>query len=219
MDAGFAISTMLEPLPSGRHRLARADVEASQRGRMLGAMAKAVAAKGYGPTTVADVTERAAVSRRTFYEQFASKEACFIAAYDVGVEYVLGRIRTAGEGLPRGAGWRERNRSDLDAYLRVLAADPAFAWALHVEVLAAGPAALERRAQIFTIFSRRTRRLNELARADDPTLPELPDEAFLVHTGGVEELVRECLRTHGAEALPELAEPAHRATVALFGAR
>src|SRR2546430_485761 len=80
---------------------------ASQRGRLVEAMAQVVAEKGYPATTVADVVERAGVSRRTFYEQFADKEACFLAAYDVGLSAVLGRIREAVE-VRLHAGWRER---------------------------------------------------------------------------------------------------------------
>jgi hypothetical protein len=86
-------------------------------------------------------------------------------------------------------------------------------------VLAAGHAALERRAAIFGLFTARTKANYALARRQDPALPELPDEAFAVHTGGMDELVRECLRTRGAEALPKLVEPALAATLALFGAR
>src|SRR5207253_2083261 len=83
--------------------------------------------RGYPATTVADVVERAGVSRRTFYEQFADKEACFLAAYDVGLTAVLGRIKEAVEGVPErlppplsgghppppgpAAGWRERARA------------------------------------------------------------------------------------------------------------
>ena len=65
-------------------------------------MAQVVAEKGYPATTVADVVERAGVSRRTFYEQFQDKEACFLAAYDVGLAVVLGRIQAAVEGIPEG---------------------------------------------------------------------------------------------------------------------
>src|SRR6266498_996015 len=57
-------------LPSGRHGLTRETIVASQRGRLLDAMAAAVAEKGYAETTVSDVVDRAGVSRRTFYEQF-----------------------------------------------------------------------------------------------------------------------------------------------------
>jgi hypothetical protein len=88
-----------------------------------------------------------------------------------------------------------------------------------VEVLAAGADALERRAQIFRLFSERTRRLHALARRQDAALPPLPDAAFDLHTGGMDELVRERLRSRGAQALPQLADPAYRATVVLFGDR
>lgn len=204
-------------LPSGRHRLTRDAVTASQRGRLLFAVAQTVAERGYGGTTVAHVVERAGVSRSTFYEQFPDKEAAFLVAYDTGVEILLGRIRDAADELGD-ADWRAHVRSDLTSYMEVLAADPAFAWAMHVEVLAAGPAALERRAAIFAMFTERTRRVHELARREQPSLPPIPAEAFALHTGGIDELVRECLRTRGAHALPELAEPAAQVTFALFGA-
>jgi AcrR family transcriptional regulator len=206
-------------LPSGRHRLTREAVVASQRGRLIDAVAGAVAAKGYAATTVADIVERAGVSRSTFYEQFDDKEAAFIAAYDVGAEVVLGRLAEAIEGLPEGAGWREMIRTAIATYMRVLADEPAFAWALHVEALSAGPDTHERRAAIFSVFSGRTRWAYDLARREDPSRPELPDEAFRLHTGGMDELVREQLRTRGARALPELVEPAVRATLALLGDR
>jgi AcrR family transcriptional regulator len=209
----------LDRLPSGRHRLSREAVESSQRGRLLFAIAQVVAEKGYAPTTVADIVDRASVSRTTFYEQFPDKEACFLAAFDFGVEYVLGRMIEAWE--QHGADdhdWREHVRSDLTTYMRELAAEPAFARALHVESLAAGPAALERRAQMFALFARRSQRLHDLARAAEPSLPELPAEAFALHTGGVDELIREWLRTRDAESLTELTEPAYAATLALFGA-
>ncbi|HEV7687975.1 MAG TPA: helix-turn-helix domain-containing protein, partial [Acidimicrobiia bacterium] len=118
-------------LPSGRHGLTREAVVASQRGRLVDAMAQIVAEKGYPATTVADVVERAGVSRRTFYEQFADKEACFLAAYDVGLTVVLSRIREAVEGVPERlpppssgghppapgstGGWRERARAGVEA--------------------------------------------------------------------------------------------------------
>jgi AcrR family transcriptional regulator len=188
----------------------------SQRGRLLDAMVHVVADKGYIATTVRDVVEAAGVSRRTFYEQFESKEACFLAAYDFGVEVVLGRLREAAAGLAD-ADLATRVRTEMTTYFEVLVSEPAFAWSLHIEVLAAGPAALRRRAEIFAIFSERARRNYELVRGEHPERPELPDEAFLFLTGGFDELVRECLRTRGAEALPELVEPAVRTTLALFG--
>jgi AcrR family transcriptional regulator len=219
-------------LPSGRHGLTREAVVASQRGRLVDAMAQIVAEKGYPATTVADVVERAGVSRRTFYEQFADKEACFLAAYDVGLTVVLSRIREAVEGLPARlpppvsgghpsapapTGWRERARAGVEAFLILLAAEPAFARALQLEILTAGPAALERRAGMLVMFSGVWRNVFEQARAEEPARPALPDEVFTILTAGLEELVRDCIRTRGTDALPELAEPILRTVFAVFG--
>ena len=217
-DGAFPLPP-LDRLPSGRHRLTREAVHESQRGRLLFAIAHVVAEKGYAAATVADIVDRASVSRSTFYEQFPDKEACFLAAFNFGVEYVLGKMREAWETLGAGDDWRAHVRSDLTTYLHVLAAEPAFARSLHIEALAAGPAALGRRAQMLTLFAGRTQRINELARAQEPSLPELPPEAFALHTGGVDEMIREWLRTRGPETLPQLAEPALAATFALFGDR
>jgi AcrR family transcriptional regulator len=85
-------------LPRGPHRLAREVVDASQRGRLLDAMAHAVAEKGFGAVSVADVIARAGVSRKTFYVYFRDKLDCFLAAYDVGVEVLLATVREAGAG-------------------------------------------------------------------------------------------------------------------------
>jgi AcrR family transcriptional regulator len=204
-------------LPSGRHGLPREAVAASQRGRLIEAMAQVVSEKGYAATTVADVVERAGVSRRTFYEQFADREACFLAAYDAGLAAVLSRIGDAAEGDPD-TGWRERARSGVEAFLGLLASEPAFARALQVEILTAGPAALDRRAGMLVMFGGIWRNVHERARAEEPSLPELPDEVFTVLTAGFEELVRDCIRTRGPAALPELAEPMLRAVFAVFGA-
>ena len=129
-------------LPRGPHRLAREVVLASQRGRLLDAIAQVVAEKGYGRTTVADVIDRAGVSRKTFYEHFPDKEGCFLAAYDAGVEVLLATMREAGD-----------TRGRVRAYLETLAAEPAFARTFLIEVAAAGPRALRRRREVHDAFA------------------------------------------------------------------
>jgi AcrR family transcriptional regulator len=133
----------VRPLPRGPHRLAREEVLASQRGRMLDAIAEVVALRGYGAATVAGVIERARVSRKTFYEHFRDKEDCFLAAYDTGVEILMATMRDAGADL----------RPRIGAFLRTLAAEPAFARTFVIEVGAAGPRALERRQQVHEAFA------------------------------------------------------------------
>ena len=129
---------MERQLPRGPHRLAREEVLASQRGRMLEAIAEVVALRGYGAATVADVIDYAGVSRRTFYEHFRDKEDCFLAAYDAGVEVLMATMR-AGE--------------PVRAYLETLSAEPAFARTFLIEIGAAGPRAIARRQEVHEAFA------------------------------------------------------------------
>jgi AcrR family transcriptional regulator len=143
-------ATTAAKLPRGRHRLTRDEVLASQRGRMLAAMADVVGEKGYAAAAVADVIERAGVSRATFYEHFSNKEDCFIAAYDAGVEAITAVMREAladGSGDPL-----DRLDRAIGAYLQALASQPGFARASLIESYAAGPRAIERRAELLQDF-------------------------------------------------------------------
>lgn len=205
-------------LPSGRHGLTREVVVASQRGRLLDAMADVVAEKGYGGTTVGDVVERAGVSRRTFYEVFPDKETCFLAAYDLGLEVMLARVLGTAAAL-RGVDWRRRARASMETYVEVLTHEPAFAWCFHVEVLGAGPRALERRAANVLLFAKLWKGLHDDARREDPSLLELPDEVFVALTAGSEEMIREHLRRLGVARLPELVEPLWGVVLAILGQR
>jgi AcrR family transcriptional regulator len=100
-----------------------------------------VAAKGYGPTTVADLTKHAGISRTTFYQLFEDKEACFLAAYDDAVDALVRLISNAYEAEER---WPDRARAGLTALLTALAAQPEQARLALVDVAAAGPAAQRR---------------------------------------------------------------------------
>jgi AcrR family transcriptional regulator len=51
---------------------------AAFRGRLLEGLARSIADRGYRATTVADVVRNAKTSKRTFYDEFASKEECFV---------------------------------------------------------------------------------------------------------------------------------------------
>lgn len=137
-------------LPRGRHRLTREEVVGAQRERMLRATARVMAEKGYAATTVADVLRAAGVSRETFYEQFRSKEDCFARALEAAAGILLEGVAQA-----RGAGGPPMEQFDrtLRAYLDTLAAESEFARLFLVEVYAAGPDALERRAAVQRAFA------------------------------------------------------------------
>jgi AcrR family transcriptional regulator len=170
---------------------------------MLEAMASAVAAKGYAGTTVADVVGGAGVSRKTFYEHFRDKEDCFLAAFDAGVQLLVDAVERAT--LDAEGEWREHIRAGVRAYLSALSAAPDFARTFLIEVLAAGPHALERRAEVHGRFAELLKTLHESYRADHPEeIPQLPDEVFIAVVGAVNELVSDRVRKGRTADLPEL---------------
>ena len=133
-----------DQLPGGNHGLTPEQVIESQRGRIVAAMRQLVATHGYNKVPVATVTKQAGVSRKTFYELYSSKEECFAAIYEQEIERVLAPALQAFEGSEP---WADRLRTALGVLLGTLATDPVAARICFVEVLAAGPLALERRAK------------------------------------------------------------------------
>ncbi len=107
-------------------------------------MTEVAALRGIGNVTVAHVIERAGVSRRTFYEAFANRDDCFLAALDHAIERVSERILA--ECLPQ-TDWRERVRAGLTALLRLLDEEPFVGRLLIVESLGGGRESQERRVR------------------------------------------------------------------------
>jgi AcrR family transcriptional regulator len=194
----------LTVLPRGRHAAPRPVVREAQRARMLAAIVQAVAEKGYARVVVADVIERAGVSRKTFYEQFSNKDECFLAAYDASVDELLATIDEALDALA--PDWLAAHRAAVSVYLEKLAASPGFARAFLIEVLGAGPDALSRRAAVQDRFAAQLRDVHRRARADIPAIPEVPPHTFRAAVGAVNELVTAHVLEHGAKTLPELAD-------------
>jgi AcrR family transcriptional regulator len=201
------------PLPRGPHNLTRDDVLASQRQRMTRAMAAAVAGKGYPSTTVGDVVAGAGVSRKTFYEHFRDKEECFLAAFETGVEALLAAIVAA---EPAGPGWEEALRARVRAYLATLASRPEFARTFLIEVFAAGPRAIERRAQVHDRFAHLIADLYAQTGREFPELPRVPDPIWTAAVGALNELVTVHVRQGLTHRLPELEDTLVNVQVALF---
>ena len=189
-------------LPRGSHGLDRRLVVASQRARLLGAVGRAVADKGYADTRIDDIVRGAGVSKKTFYEHFTDKEDCFLAAYEASAEELFERVRDAQR--EPGADWLERTRAGIVAYLRWLAAEPALARVFLIEVGAAGPRAAESRERLRDRYAGLLAELQDDARADYPALPRLPFEIFHAVVAAVDDIVVREIREGGAENLPRL---------------
>jgi AcrR family transcriptional regulator len=209
-----AAASVPRALPRGRHAAAREVVLASQRGRLLEAMAQCVAERGYAATTVAEVIARAGVSRKTFYEHFPDKRACFLAAWEVGTDILLAQVLEAGA---EADGWRARLRAGIDAFLEVLAAEPDFARSFMIEVLSVGEEALARRAEINERFAAVLADVHAQARAEGAPLGEVPPWALRASAGAAWELTVEHLRTRGVEDLTDLAPRIEAVHLAVLG--
>ncbi len=125
--------------------LERERVAEIQRVRMLGAMVDLTRERGAERVTVAHVVARAGVSRRTFYEIFADREACLLAALDEAIEQIGEAVLPA---YRRERTWLGQIRAGLTAALKFFDDQPGVAALCVVDALGAGSAALERRARV-----------------------------------------------------------------------
>jgi AcrR family transcriptional regulator/DNA-binding MarR family transcriptional regulator len=116
-----------------------------QRSRLLAATVHTVEELGYARTTVATITRRARVSRRTFYDLFENREDCLVAVLEDAALRVDAEIERVGlAGLP----WRERVRGGLWTILSFLDREPVLARVCVVQALRGSQGVLERREEI-----------------------------------------------------------------------
>jgi AcrR family transcriptional regulator len=183
--------------PRGRHRLPAEVVARSQRERLLDAAVNVVAEKGYGATTVADLTKEAGVSRTTFYELFEDKEACFLAAYDAAADVLARRISAAFETQEA---WPDRVRAGLIVLLESLAGEPQVARLALVDVGSAGPRAQRR----YRAALQRMTPFFDEGRDFAPGGRQLPANTSRMVIGAVTGLVADEIEAGRADRLPDL---------------
>lgn len=191
----------IDRLPRGPHTLSRAQVVEHQRERMLAAVVAAVAAKGYGSTTIGDIARRARVSRDTFYQQFANKEQCLVAAYDAITRELLDEMVAVGI---RQASYVEGMRNGLRVYLRFFSERPEEARVCTLDILAAGEEALAHRERTIKSFARLFETIAERAANEQPGLPTIPAIVSRASVVTTLELTTEYVRRDRVSSLPEL---------------
>jgi AcrR family transcriptional regulator len=182
----------LGQLPPGRHGLPRSFVVRNQRLRIVAALLRVLPRNGYANTTIAHITQEAGVSRAAFYGQFASKEECFLEAYDLAGEWLRERIVKAADG---GDDWPSRVRARVEEALRLLAANPFLARLIAVEVLAAGPSARERQQACLASLA-------EVLRDGRPPSERLPTELEEMLLGGVVATIGRYVDANRIDQLP-----------------
>lgn len=197
-----AARSTTRPLP-GRQALSREFIAQHQRARIIAALAEETAEKGYRAVTVAHIVKRAGIARNTFYENFGSKEECFLAAQEFAMSTALERVVAAAGEIDD---WPRRVRAGITAFLGYVAEEPALARTCMVESLSAGPASVryyEESQQVFVSLFR-------LGRDVSPHGGELPETLEEALIGGVFWIVYQRLTGPESgrigELLPELTE-------------
>ena len=183
-------------LPRGRHGLPREVVEQSQRERLLSAIVRVTAAKGYQEASVADALEAAGVSRESFYELFKDKRDCFLAAHSMLVDDLVAKATGVYE---QPGSWPERVRRGLAAILEWFAADPDVARVTMVEMAAVGPTSQQRFRTNFHHFTT----LLDQGREHTDAPPSLPNISSIA-AGAVFARIYEEILLGRAAALPKL---------------
>jgi AcrR family transcriptional regulator len=184
-------------LPPGRGTPPE-EVARSQRERLFGAMVAVVSEKGYESTRVSDLLEVSGVSRKAFYEHFEGKRECFLASIQALVEAGTA-IMLAGYNVS--GSWEERVLSGLEAFTRLLAAQPAAARMCFVEIYAAGEPAIALVDRTFADFEA----VLAEALAEEPARAGMPPEIVRALIGGLRKVIHTRLHRGQEEQIADLA--------------
>jgi AcrR family transcriptional regulator len=189
----MVLSSTIDAMPSDFVTLEPDTTTHQHRSRLLEGMAVAVSQKGYADTTIADIVREASVSRRTFYEYFATKADCLIALYEAASHNALKVLRDA---IDPAHGWEEQVERAIRAYLGCMAANPVLMRTLFIEVLHLGAEGLAAR-----------RRVNQEI-ADYMVgvvgAGQVTPQLAMAVVGGIHELVLQAIEDGRVEELPAL---------------
>lgn len=189
-------------LPKGRHGLSREEVAASQRTRLLQATVELGAERGLAPLTLTDIVGRAGVARSTFYENFADKQECFLAAFDYAADRVLERVLAIGP--PPAGSFASPVHGYIAGLLELGVEEPGLVRLVAADAEALGPAAAERQQAIRSRLAQGLVDLRDFLRRDEPQLAPITQVRALAIVGAIIEVLRHTFYTSGIDAFPAL---------------
>jgi AcrR family transcriptional regulator len=210
---------MREPAtpPRGRHAPPLEVRQDRQRARLFAAASAVFARTGYADATAEAIAREAGMSKATFYEHFGNKEECILALFDAAIDVVIegiaGAVRDHGADTPQG-----RVGAAVRVFLEVIASFPDQAQTLLVEIIGAGPQAMERRDAALARVAAYIDEANQAdAAAGNVDRLASPHDAFAI-VGAIVELASRQLRTKDPEDIRELEPVLERLILGLVGA-
>ncbi|MCX8558835.1 TetR/AcrR family transcriptional regulator [Mycolicibacterium mucogenicum] len=184
------------------------------RGRLLDGLATSLETRGYRDTTVADIVRNAKTSKRTFYDQFASKEECFVELLRANNEDLIARIRAA---IDPDGDWEQQVRNAVDAYVAHIASRPAITLSWIREAPALGDAALPLNRLAMEHLTDMVVDLTSGSGFERAGIAPISRPVALILLGGLRELT--ALLVEDGRDVAELTEPAVTAALAMLGTR
>lgn len=182
--------------------------------RLLDGLAASIGERGYRASTVADVVRHARTSKRTFYDQFAGKEECFLELLRADVEQLGARIAAA---VDPESEWDRQIRQAVEAYVgHIESRQPlTLSWIRELPSLGAVARPVQRRGlQLLADLLIDLSASPGFRRAG---LPPLTPPLAVILLGGLRELT--ALAVEDGRPVREIVEPAVDASVALLGPR
>ncbi|MFL6141538.1 MAG: TetR/AcrR family transcriptional regulator [Labedaea sp.] len=180
--------------------------------RLLDGLAASIAQDGYRNTTVADVVRRARTSRRTFYEHFASKEACFVALANDTTAEMIRRISAAVD--PR-APWAGQVRQAVEAWIECAESEPAIMLSWIRDVPSLGIAARELQRDAMEAFVAMIQTLCDTEEWRSVGVGPVPRQLAIMLIGGLRELIATTVEDGGQ--VRDIVDVATQASIALLG--
>ena len=191
-----------------------APVEAVFRQRLLDGMAAAIRGHGYRESTIADIVRLARTSRRTFYEHFESKEACYVALLR---ESNAEMIREITDAVDPHASWQTQVRQAIEAWLGAACSEPEITLSWIREIPSLGEEARKLQRDFLEAFLVMIQTLTDTAELRAAgVLPPSRQLAILL-LGGLRELIATTAED-GAD-ITSITDVALEATYALLGPR
>jgi AcrR family transcriptional regulator len=184
------------------------------RRRLLDGLAASITERGYRASTVADIVRHARTSKRTFYDQFPSKEQCFLELLHADIGKLADEIRGA---VDPATDWRAQIRQAVEAYVSHIESRPAItlSWIRELPSLDAAARPFQRRGmQLLTSL---LINLSGSPGFQQVGLPPLTRPKAVILVGGLRELT--ALAVEDGHSMREIVEPAVDASVALLGYR
>lgn len=184
------------------------------RERLLEGLATSIREKGFWGTKISDIVGHARTSRRTFYECFADKDACFLELVDMTTGVLIDQVESA---VDPSSPWTEQVDQAVDSYIDALAADPAMTVTLTRELPALGARGVAAQREAIERFAELCVRLADTEEFRRAGIPPLSIDAALMLTGGLNQIVVHVVERGGS--VDSIAPVAKDVIKAVLGSR